>query len=198
MDSKLKSPFRAAKNRDVEDFEDNIVPTFLTLWECTFCLWLSCSRPPGMWAYFQTVPPWGSCMLLPCSRSEHFQGLPCCALKWLAMVRVSSVFLGSLPFSPVLLVRGCHGIHRAFNKNDKECVFPEFTRVWILEDVFFVIFVKSHSARSTSTKGSNLFIAVHHRIWHELLTARNCTETHDHSQKKYFFPSAVIEANHIH
>jgi len=39
---------------------------------------------------------------------------------------------------------------------------------------------------------------VHHGIWRELLIAisRNCLETHDDSEKKYYFPSAVSEVTH--
>jgi len=41
-------------------------------------------------------------------------------------------------------------------------------------------------------------IAVHHGIWRELLTAtsRNSVESHDDGKRKWFFPSAVIEATH--
>ena len=41
-------------------------------------------------------------------------------------------------------------------------------------------------------------IAVHHGIWHELLTAisRNSVDSHDDGTRKWYFPSAVSEATH--
>ena len=41
-------------------------------------------------------------------------------------------------------------------------------------------------------------IAVHHGIWHELLTAirRNSLETHDDGKRQWHFPSAVSMATH--
>ena len=41
-------------------------------------------------------------------------------------------------------------------------------------------------------------IAVHHGIWRELLIAisRNSVETHNDSERKWYFPSAVSEATH--
>ena len=38
-------------------------------------------------------------------------------------------------------------------------------------------------------------IAVHHGIWREQLT-RNSLETHDDSERKWYFPSAVSKATH--
>jgi len=41
-------------------------------------------------------------------------------------------------------------------------------------------------------------IAVHHSIWREVLTAisRNSVESHDHGNRKLYFPSAVSKAIH--
>jgi len=39
---------------------------------------------------------------------------------------------------------------------------------------------------------------MHHDIWRELprVISRNSLQTHDNSEKKWYFPSAVIEATH--